>query len=95
MIIVPIASINPHSIIVKYSHFLCVLFCLIYLSCGSDEDPRLDPRNNPTNEATGFFIDDWTYEVYSKEDDNFETAQFRLWLPADKSSVRGLLMNIR
>jgi len=40
----------------------------------------------------GMFIDNWTYEVFAKEGDNFETAQFRLWTPENDDKLNGILV---
>ncbi|MGI9531463.1 hypothetical protein [Lutimonas sp.] len=63
--------------------------CLIFLwSCGGDDSepgPIIEPELR-----YGAFIDDTTYEVFATPEDNFEIAEFKLWVPDITNPVRAV-----
>jgi len=40
----------------------------------------------------GEFIDDWTFRFFPEVGDNFDTAEFRLWLPASTDNLKGIVI---
>lgn len=46
-------------------------------------------------EPIGVFLDDWTYSVRPTIEDNFEIAEFRLWIPEAAENLKALLVVLR
>lgn len=55
-------------------------------SCGGDSD-EIDI---PPVQELGEFIDDNTYRVFPTKNDNFEIAEFRLWVPESSQELKAV-----
>ncbi len=66
--------------------FIVLFTCLI----GCDEE-----NNDPDpvqDQPLGEFIDENTYRVFPKKQDNFGVAEFRLWVPESNEQVRAVVI---
>lgn len=72
--------------------FYILLSLLFLIGCDNNDDIDNSSLNN---EPTGKFIDEWTYKVFSKSTDNFDVAEFRLWLPKNDISAIIVLCHSR
>ncbi|HMC02274.1 MAG TPA: hypothetical protein VKN14_14640 [Flavobacteriaceae bacterium] len=70
-----------------------LLQMLLLLSCNivDFEEPN---SNTPPVEPViaGEFLDDWTYSVNPGIVDNFDIAQFRLWVPESNENLKAILV---
>jgi hypothetical protein len=58
------------------------------VSCADDSSVDREPED----QATGEFIDDSTYRVFPANADNFDIAEFRLWVPETENRVKAVLV---
>ena len=70
---------------------------LLLISCTEESEAWRDPRNMNGDQAPGEFlhgefIDNFTYKVYPKNDENFDLATFKLWLPDTSEDLMGILV---
>ena len=70
--------------------FFNLLSALLVLSC-TVESGIPQQQNPPSDNEPGAFINDWTYSVYPKGEDNFSTAEFKLWIP-ESGELNGILV---
>ena len=70
--------------------FLFTLTTFMY-NCSNDSDTESAPI---IEEAlpVGEFLDDWTFKVNPRHLDNFDIAEFRLWVPEDTSNLKAILV---
>lgn len=68
---------------------LFILISLFLVGCGSDDMGTTEPDPEL---PIGEFIDEWTYKIFPKPADNFDIAEFRLWLPEDRNNLRGIII---
>jgi len=66
-----------------------ITLCLtLFWSCGGDDpDPIVKPELR-----YGEFIDDSTYRVFPTDADNFQVAEFRLWVPETTDPIRAVVV---
>lgn len=66
---------------------------ILFLSC-SDSDNVEEVLKEVENEKPfGEFIDDWTFRVFPESPyNNFEVAQFRLWVPENHTDLKAVLV---
>ena len=71
---------------------LLQMFLLFSCNIVDFEDPQ--PSSQPPTEPqlSGEFLNDWAYSVNPEPYDNFEVAQFGLWVPDDVTDLRALLI---
>lgn len=65
----------------RWLEYKIIVFFLLLCSCGGAEDEVPDRSDPPEGE----FIDEYTYRVFPKPGDNFDVAEFRLWMPEEKN----------
>lgn len=70
-------------------HFIFLIFLSFGISACSED--TADPIGIPEPEI-GEFIDQNTYRVFPKDGDNFDVAEFRLWVPELNEKVRAVLV---
>jgi alpha/beta superfamily hydrolase len=71
----------------KYSSFLLIIILVCSLGC--NKSLTSNPENNEPTKV-GEFIDEWTFRVYPYQ--NFDTGEFRLWVPDNTSDLRAILI---
>lgn len=67
--------------------FFIIIFFLIG-GCKNIEPEQIKSANEPTGE----FIDEWTFRINPKPTDNFDVAEFRLWVPENTENLRAVLV---
>ena len=73
----------------KLIHINTILLCLTLVlvwSCGEDSEEMISQPETKIGE----FIDENTYRVFPKKDDNFGVAEFRLWVPETSQSLKAV-----
>jgi len=78
---------KPHSR--KLIHINTLLLCLALVlvwSCGGDSEEIISQPETKIGE----FIDENTYRVFPKQDDNFGVAEFRLWVPETSQALKAV-----
>ncbi len=76
---------NFYSLFISISMLLC---SIIILSCeGEKMDIELIPEK-----GYGEFIDETTYRVFPTDADNFQAAEFRLWIPETTDPIRAVVV---
>lgn len=63
------------------------MFFLLLISCGDGEDDVPDQLELPGGE----FIDEFSYRVFPRPRDNFNIAEFRLWVP-EKKDLKAIMV---
>ena len=66
---------------------LSTCFTIVWSCGGDDPDPIIEP-----DLRYGEFIDENTYKVFATSKDNFDVAEFRLWIPETAESVRAVVV---
>ena len=81
-----------HMVIIKNNFssvflFMVISMCLTFFwSCGGDDpDPIVEPELR-----YGEFLDENTYKVFAMPEDNFDVAEFRLWVPETADPIRAV-----
>ena len=65
-------------------------FYILFINCTDKEIvPELD-----NNQPLGEFIDDFTYRIFPKPTDNFDIAEFKLWIPDNTDNLKAVLVLI-
>lgn len=72
--------------------FIRVFFVFVlFISCSSE---KIDPEPE-TMQDIGEFLDDWTFRVFPEPPyNNFDVAEFRLWVPENHSDLKAILVLI-
>lgn len=68
--------------VIFYLYTICVV-----ISCGES-----DPVEIVEPQIKGEFIDEWTYRVFPGITDNFDVAEFRIWIPENRDDLRAVLI---
>ncbi|WP_347922788.1 hypothetical protein [Pontimicrobium sp. SW4] len=71
------------------------IICIVVLSitaCSFDAIDKTPTKVTNESKPVGEFIDNWTFNVFSKTSFDFEEAKFRLWLPEDEENIRAILV---
>lgn len=68
--------------------FLRAIIVLLMVACSGDSQEI--PEEPET--GRGEFLDENTYRVYPKNGDNFDVAEFRLWLPQTEEALRAVIV---
>ena len=78
----------------KLLRVFILLQLLLLHSCNivDFDDPSVDIITVPNDNLAGEFLNDWAYSVNPGLADNFDVAQFGLWVPDDTSNLRALLI---
>jgi len=74
-----------------YPLMLSIGFCLcsiIILSCGGEE-MEIEPV---PEKGYGELVDESTYKVFATDTDNFQVAEFRLWIPETTDPIRAVVV---
>jgi len=69
---------------------LLVVSTLLITACSSSNDEQKPPDTE--TKPVGEFIDDWSFRVFPKLQDNFDLAEFKLWVPENTSDLRAVLI---
>ncbi len=72
----------------RFIQLFVAVISFVLLSCGGESD---DPIREPEI-AYGEFIDENTYNVNPTESDNFQIAQFRLWVPPSVEELKAVVV---
>lgn len=67
--------------------FFILIFASIY-GCQHVEPDQV----NSSNEPIGEFIDEWTFKINPAPTDNFDVAEFRLWIPENTENLQAVLI---
>ena len=70
---------------------LFIVSTLLVVSCNSS-DLGEEILQNQEPKPIGEFIDDWSFRVFPKLDDNFGIAEFRLWVPDNINNIKAILV---
>ena len=71
----------------RHSLFSFIIIFLIS-GCGDSEEFAIEEPEF----LRGEFLDENTYRVYPENGDNFDVAEFRLWLPQQEEAIRAVLV---
>lgn len=69
---------------------LFLTFTLLLTSCSSSNDDQTPPDYE--NKPVGEFIDNWSFRVFPKLGDNFDLAEFKLWVPESTNNLKAVLI---
>ncbi|PIA81124.1 hypothetical protein BFR04_15620 [Gaetbulibacter sp. 4G1] len=73
----------------KYFFLIFSALTLINTSCSSSDS---NEQGLTETKPVGEFIDDWSFSVFPKLGDNFDLAEFKMWVPEDVSDLRAILI---
>lgn len=73
---------------INISFFLILIF---FYSCNNSESFSESDINDELN-SKGEFIDDRTYRVFPGISDNYDIAEFRIWIPENHDNLRAILI---
>lgn len=81
----------------KFLKFLFFLFIIgLQITCTSEGDLKLSEPDGTQigngEDLHGVFEDDWTYSVFPKDSEDFDTATFRLWIPENQENIKAVLV---
>lgn len=71
----------------RWIQYKIIVFFLLLISCGDGEDDVPDQLELPGGE----FIDEFSYRVFPRPGDNFNIAEFRLWIP-EKKNLKAIMV---
>jgi len=65
----------------------------LFLSCSDNGEVGEVLQEVEKEESIGEFIDDWTFRVFPESPyNNFEVAEFRLWVPENSTDLKAVLI---
>jgi len=73
---------------IKSIQYHIIFLLLFLLGCGQEENGLIETQDT----VTGEFTDENTYRVYPKDGDNFDVAEFRLWVSEENDKPRAILV---
>lgn len=75
---------------IKRLKYCFIIFSSLLISCqGSDDVNEINPIEQV---ELGRFLDDWAYEVFPGIHDNFDIAEFRVWIPDNNLPPKAILV---
>lgn len=73
--------------------FKAFVVFIFFLSCSGDSIEKEILKDVQKEESIGEFIDDWTFRVFPESPyNNFDVAEFRLWLPENRTDLKAVLI---
>lgn len=72
----------------RSSWILLFVFAVLIFSCDKD---RIEPESEE-EVLLGEFIDESTYRVFPQPSQNFEVAEFRIWLPETEGRLKAIVV---
>jgi hypothetical protein len=77
----------------KYFKTLLFILILLTVACNINDFNEDEPQiTNHEPLEVGIFIDDWTFKVFPNFQDNFDTAEFKLWIPENINNLKAILI---
>ena len=74
----------------KLIFLILSVLILININCSSSDTNEEAPIDEA--KPVGEFIDDWSFRVFPKLGDNFDLAEFKIWVPEDANNLKAVLI---